>query len=761
MSAGQKASSKRVTILGAGPAGLATAWELSGKKDEQGKPLYDITLYDMSWRPGGKCASGRTSTPDQRIVQNGTHYVFGVYRNMFQILGEAYEILNGSASGVSHNHAAWGGMDEFVPRHVMALRDACAKPYENWILPVSCAQPGAHGQDRPLDAFAVLDLLLDLIEGYRVRELEGEPRSIFRKGQFALREAFELPPNDGPGPSSLDVNAVYRRCRELTRELRAVAPMQLQAARPILDELREVLPALRDLLRESVDGVAQSLATNHVASLRAALAGPIHCALRRVKQIVDLGATLAFALIFDGVLLPGSLLDLDKLDVLEWLLKRGMDPSTASSPLALCWYDALAAYANGDPNQPSLSAAAFIQTFIPAVLNSQGCFIYQMVGEVGENLAGPIYQVLKDRGVKFRWMHRVSSLELSANRTHVDRVNFELPVSLQGAGPRTRQALLKYDPVIQFTLANGQKRNAFRECPGAPFEDVLPGGVPANAWYAPPTTPHCTFTIQRDHGAVTTPDGYDVLVFALPHTVIPYVASELSTANAHWATIEKLPAVETRSLRLWIEPDFSSLLWDQNLALVQPVLANFRDNFFVWEDSGQQLEVHTWPAGQPKPRAIATLFAPLPARAAAPHRDEDPTYVVKQRAQAELSALAFIGGEAARLWQGIASGPGLDLSKVILPPGSVGPVKGFVVANSGPIERYVHAAPRTYPLRIDPFDPGFKEFFVAGDWVRLWPATGNIEQAMISGRIAGLLIHGHPKHDLPGLVPNYPGLFPE
>ncbi|HTU63752.1 MAG TPA: NAD(P)-binding protein, partial [Polyangiales bacterium] len=87
-----------MTILGAGPAGLATAWELSRKNVEHGGGLYDITVYDMSWRPGGKCASGRTDTADRRIVQNGTHYVFGVYRNMFQMLGEAYAILNGNAA---------------------------------------------------------------------------------------------------------------------------------------------------------------------------------------------------------------------------------------------------------------------------------------------------------------------------------------------------------------------------------------------------------------------------------------------------------------------------------------------------------------------------------------------------------------------------------------------------------------------------------------------------------------------------------------
>jgi uncharacterized protein with NAD-binding domain and iron-sulfur cluster len=48
---------KKIAILGGGIAGLTTALHLSATQALRAR--HDITVYQMGWRLGGKCATGR------------------------------------------------------------------------------------------------------------------------------------------------------------------------------------------------------------------------------------------------------------------------------------------------------------------------------------------------------------------------------------------------------------------------------------------------------------------------------------------------------------------------------------------------------------------------------------------------------------------------------------------------------------------------------------------------------------------------------
>ncbi len=47
----------RVAVLGGGVAAMTAAFELS--RTEELRQKYDVTVYQMGWRLGGKGASGR------------------------------------------------------------------------------------------------------------------------------------------------------------------------------------------------------------------------------------------------------------------------------------------------------------------------------------------------------------------------------------------------------------------------------------------------------------------------------------------------------------------------------------------------------------------------------------------------------------------------------------------------------------------------------------------------------------------------------
>jgi hypothetical protein len=326
--------------------------------------------------------------------------------------------------------------------------------------------------------------------------------------------------------------------------------------------------------------------------------------------------------------------------------------------------------------------------------------------------------------------------------------------------------LLAYDPSIEFALKNGKIRKAFPQRPKAPFAFMAPA-VEGGLFFMPEAEGGSRRTIKRRQAAADGDEVYDDLVFALPHAVVPHVASELRAARSKWRDLAKVRTVETRSLRLWLKPGFDRLDWDAEEAATRPILAAFRPHFFVWEDSGQQLAVHTWEAGeQIAPQSIASVFAPNLGAVTAPSRG-DVSYVESQTATAKEHASEFLRDAAGDLWPGIRAAGGAALSPEVFASWTGSEfatldealAEQYVIANVSPTERYPHAAPGAFEFRLDPFNTGFRNLYVAGDWTKLWPATGNMEQAVLSGRVAAGLIRGLSKEQMEQAFWNYPPFF--
>ena len=68
----------RVAVIGGGCAALTAAFELT-RPQHLGR--YQVTVYQMGWRLGGKGASGRN--PAGRIEEHGLHLWMGFYENAF------------------------------------------------------------------------------------------------------------------------------------------------------------------------------------------------------------------------------------------------------------------------------------------------------------------------------------------------------------------------------------------------------------------------------------------------------------------------------------------------------------------------------------------------------------------------------------------------------------------------------------------------------------------------------------------------------
>ena len=82
---------EKIAIIGGGIGGLTAAFDLSDQKFET---KYDITVYQMGWRLGGKCATGRNQSKNQRIEEHGIHAFAGSYYNALKMMKLTFDELD-------------------------------------------------------------------------------------------------------------------------------------------------------------------------------------------------------------------------------------------------------------------------------------------------------------------------------------------------------------------------------------------------------------------------------------------------------------------------------------------------------------------------------------------------------------------------------------------------------------------------------------------------------------------------------------------
>jgi uncharacterized protein with NAD-binding domain and iron-sulfur cluster len=127
----------KVAVLGGGVGSLVTAFELTSTPALQDK--YEVTVYQMGWRLGGKGASGRNMYHQGRIEEHGLHIWFGFYENAFNCIQRCYAEL-GRAPGTPL--ATW--KDAFKPNSAFVLNEFYKDEWRDWniLFPANSSTPG-------------------------------------------------------------------------------------------------------------------------------------------------------------------------------------------------------------------------------------------------------------------------------------------------------------------------------------------------------------------------------------------------------------------------------------------------------------------------------------------------------------------------------------------------------------------------------------------------------------------------------------------
>lgn len=679
---------RRVAILGAGPAGLATAWHLS---DPALGGRYEVTIYCVGWRAGGLCATGRVG-PENWVNQNGTHYLFGGFAHTLSLMRGAYAALR------QRGDLRFGTFEEqLIPRDLVVARQFYNGRWHDWQLrlPTNNLKPGERGGRASLHEFQMMALQAVahwLLGAQGVEELAS--RGLFPR---ALRpDVWDSP-----------LGALWARATDGVGK----------AAGHLL---RLAIEALRNVGRRTERGkaLAHRAAVGTLRELRARLGGLLADAVDRdigadrLWTFVDLGLTVVIGLIEEGIEDLADLDSLDDLDLRAWLLRWGASERAAQSPLLTVWYSGIAAYEEGDTARPLVSAGLSLKGAAILLTTYRGSFAYQIGWEIGDSFIAPLVEALRQRGVRIAFFHRVWDLVPDARGEQIERVRIERQTTLRSGDP------FAYDPFILI-----RDRPVWPDEPRWEQLSDPPGGLPYDSFYRPRTGELMDLVAGRD---------FDLLVGALGGAVYRFHATQLAEQKPVWRhAIAHQHAVETQSLRLWWRPRLEELGW----TLGPPILSGYVQPYNTWEDPTPVLESETWPADR-RPQTVSHFFGPLraPRRIPGP---EDPEHPRRQQHRAEEQAAEWMRHAPGALW---------PLATDRRDPTSADPRKLVFVqvrANAGPEQAYTMALPGTLRYRLSPGGTGYHNFFVVGDWTRNGVDVGSVESATASAqRLADLLTEG-------------------
>jgi uncharacterized protein with NAD-binding domain and iron-sulfur cluster len=685
----------KVAIIGGGCASITTAFELSHPR-HHGK--YDIIVYQLGWRLGGKGASGRG--PSGRIEEHGLHIWLGFYENAFRLLRECYAELGRDPKTCPI--ATW--RDAFFPEpHVGVTERTRAGGWVEWLsyFPGAEGLPGDPvGTDNPFT-----------FRSYIARTL-----TLLRTLLFRTRTRQNPAPLPDTQPATIASVVI-----KMTHFLKIGALSSVAALSEAIGLLAAVTRAL-PLFPEKLVG---SLLETVVGNIRGRLEQLVGTedGLQYKWEVVDLVlAFLTGCVRFRLMTDPRGMSAIDQYECRDWLRMNGASERSVNSAFVRGLYDLALAYEAGDPARPGLAAGQALRGSLRMFFTYRGALFWKMRSGMGDCVFAPYYEVLKRRGVRFEFFHRLENVHLAA-------------ASDLAPGEKPYVAALEFD--VQADIADG----AFQ-----PLIDIK--GVPS--WPSEPDFSQLADGEQmRREGwrfesfwdrrktrtkTLTVTEDFDFVVLGVGVGAIPFLCRDILARDGRWRDmVTNVKTVATQAFQIWMNQDMAALGWTEPAV----TMSAFAKPFDTWADMAHVIPEEDW---RTPPKAVAYFCNILADPPVMPSRD-DTGYEAAARAQVRQNAIEFLNTQIHHLWPRAVSQPGQFRWDLLATDESAadGPARfdsQFWTANINPSDRYVLMLPGTLRYRISPLDNTYDNLTIAGDWTDCGYNAGCVEAAVMSGRLA-------------------------
>lgn len=711
---------QKITILGGGVCSLISAFELTNAPNWQ--EFYDITIYQMGWRLGGKAASGRNRQLADRVEEHGFHFWWGFYENAFHMIQQVYKELNRPPDAPL---ATWD--EAFRP---IEHSENAVKFNGRWqLLPTTYPQkPGTPGTnlDRALPTPAeyiclFLDQIISQIKQTKFSSMEIDPpaslklltklpwwKQLLKKIDSELEEAAI---NVGIG---------------LLHIAKALACWHDDGDFNLGDKIRfEAVDLLLKVFIEALWLISKDEVETDINTYSAFVEADYAIAIMRGMINDDL--------------LEKSFNTINDKDFRQWLGDNGAEQVTLDSYVVSGIYDMAFCYEDGDLEKPNVEAGSTLRIVLRMLLTYQGAFFYYMAAAMGDAVIAPMYLVLKERGVHFKFFHRVENLHIGADGRSITAVAIAQQATVKG----------EYNPLYNV--------KGLPSWPSEPFYEQLEEGeklaqrIEVAGVEIPKYNLESFWTPWQDVGHITLQQGqdYDLLILGIPLGALPYVCAELFAAEGKvgdkWRNMNQFVKTnQTQALQLWLSDTYEELGWPFK-GLGRPLVGEFDttpEYPDTWADMSHLLNGETWPANF-EPKDLAYFIGVLKddfGQTLPPASDH--TFPHQQFQRTKNNSLGFLRQNIHDLWPDATKPDGdypnaLDWQILIdeneTEQGETRLNSQFWRANIDPTERYVLSVIGSTQYRLKTDESGYDNLFLTGDWIYNGANVGFVDGAVTSG----------------------------
>lgn len=696
----------KIVVLGGGMGAIAAIYELTQLPENRDK--YDITVYQQGWRIGGKGASGRNVKQGARIEEHGLHLWFGFYDNAFKIMKDAYKEMQRSPDlPLSTFEKAFKGHDFVV------LMDEYKGKWSSWAynFPVNPGIPGEGGAMPSLWtlAWGVLQWIKLNIETKITNHFHPCPK--FDESQHLHKKAGWW--------NSLE--SIGDRLGQRLHALETVVAAEM---------LGVAMVVLEPFAKSATQGIVHSIGDNIEDAIvyllekyRNWLWDKYSCHLdnddaRQFLVLTDTAITWIIGLIKDKVHEKG-IFSIDKYNLVDWMKMHGAHDETLNGPPVRALYDNIFSYEDGDINKPNVASGTALLWAMRMVLTYKGHIMYKMQAGMGDTVFTPFYQVLLNRGVKFKFFHCVQNLGINSSNDAIETVQ---------VAPQVELNVEDYDPLI---LVKGLP------CwPDQPNWDQLKHGEQLRQ--AGVNFEHvCAVNPDQPSQVLEKGKDFDLVILGIPIAANKKMTQELCDNNAAWQAMhDHVKTVQTRAYQVWFNQTLENLGFIYNES---PVVGTYvEDTYDTYADMSHLIPVENQPASD-NVQNIAYWCNAMP---------DTPNQEAANKAAKESSYTNFTR-DMPFLWTNLVDDCGnVHWDWLVDSDNRAGEARfegQFFRANWTPTERYTLSLTDTTQYRIKTHDTGYDNLYIVGDWIDNNFNSGCIEACTMSGMQASRTICGYPQ----------------
>jgi uncharacterized protein with NAD-binding domain and iron-sulfur cluster len=723
---------KKIAILGGGPASLTTAFWLTNQAGW--KENYEITIYQLGWRLGGKLWNGRVEEVADRDEEHGYHILFGFYKNAFETFKQVYDELDRNENQPISRLLAEKAEDEakfprrfafhrFPTLHMAAEFNGVYKT-----IPV----PFPTNELLPYDGEEVSFVAtIANILGW-ISRFTQNAENIGVIGNTGDSASDEL------GPEVRKLASDFNIALDGGLHVLVDLAMAIHAAFHdtfIEKAISDILVALiRAFLRQTWEQVKDKIDTDWDSYFYWCL--------------LDIAGTVLIGLIEDDVWDKGYD-GLNNINFYDWILKHG-NPVTpegtmvsVKSFLMEFAYLLLFAYRKGDATSPptptkpmygdpNIETGTLLRFLLRLVLNYKGAFGWEFQVNAGDALVAPTYELLKKRGVKFKFFHKVTKLHLSDDKKSIQSIDMFEQVNLRPTVP-------EYQPLYPVKdVMSWPHHPLYDQLDPTQVAELLANKVDLEShwtdWTGTPKT-----LLKGVH--------FDDIVLGISLGALDEICSELrdNPNNSNWRDMLKhVETIRSFGFQTWLNKTTEELGWDEAGRVIsntayRPV--NLK------ADTTQVIPFEDWKASDNvKTRGyFGGLMPDDPNEPPAPN----PAYPKTQSDKVKEWAIEFLNKGSQVYWPNAVKDDEFDWKLLVdkQEPTREGAARfnsQFWVASIDPTGRYVLAVVNSSKYRLAAGESGYSNLYLTGDWTKTGLNCGTMEATVMSGMNASRAISGYP-----------------